>query len=72
MKGGKFNEMVIVTERKIIDVQQGWLQGSPSCIHVDVCTTCASVVFDPIGHDKWHRTQTASPPASLPIGENHE
>jgi len=45
----------ILTERRIIPVQQGWLRGSQERIEVDVCVKCAAVVFDPIGHDDWHR-----------------
>ena len=46
----------IITERKIIAVQPGWLLGSSDVlgVEVDVCTTCAAIVFSPVAHDIWH------------------
>lgn len=44
-----------LTERKIIDVRSGYIAGSPPRIEVDVCVKCASVVFDPVQHFKWHQ-----------------
>ncbi len=45
----------ILTERRIIPVQQGWLRGSVDRIEVDVCVKCGSVVLDVVAHDNWHR-----------------
>lgn len=45
----------IITERKIIVVRPGMLNGSRDQIEVDVCVKCGAVVFDPVAHDIWHR-----------------
>lgn len=47
----------IITQRKILDVVPGYFRGIPDRVEVDVCMKCAAIVFDPITHDAWHRTQ---------------
>jgi hypothetical protein len=49
-------KVTIITERKIIEVQPSWLVAAPDRIEVDVCVTCAAIVFDPVAHDMWHRS----------------
>jgi hypothetical protein len=49
-------KVTMITERKIIEVQPGWLRDSRARIEVDVCVTCAAIVFDPVTHDIWHRS----------------
>jgi hypothetical protein len=44
----------IISEPKILYVQRGDIAGSYDRVHVDVCTTCAAVVFDSVVHDVWH------------------
>lgn len=45
----------MLTEQKIIDVEPGFLVGSPGRVRVDVCLKCGAVIFDPLRHDDWHR-----------------
>lgn len=45
-----------VTERKEIMVGEGYLRGSPSRVEVDVCVKCGAIVFDPLLHHTWHRS----------------
>lgn len=49
----------ILTERKVLDVRPGYFQGSADRVEVDVCVKCAAIVFDPIAHDTWHRSDQA-------------
>ncbi|WP_114589402.1 hypothetical protein [Microbacterium arborescens] len=50
-------DIQIITERKTLYVLPGYTRGSADRVEVDVCKTCAAVVFDPIAHDTWHREQ---------------
>ena len=47
-------KMIPMTERKAIDVQKARLTVFPDFIYVNVCVRCDAIVFDPIGHYKWH------------------
>lgn len=55
-------DLKIISEPKIIYVQPGYAAGSHDRVQVDVCTTCAAVVFDSEAHDLWH-TSIAKDPA---------
>lgn len=44
----------MITERKIITIQPGFLYSSPDRIEVDVCLDCGAVVFDVVRHGTWH------------------
>lgn len=44
----------VISEPKIIEVRQGYIQGSSDRIEVQVCVACGAILFDPILHWKWH------------------
>ena len=47
----------IITVPKILDVVPGYFRGSASRVEVDVCVKCGAIVFDPVVHDTWHRSE---------------
>ena len=46
----------IITDRRTLIVREPYLRGGHALVDVDVCTKCAAIVFDPIAHDRWHRS----------------
>ncbi|QGJ88947.1 hypothetical protein PBI_TEAMOCIL_96 [Microbacterium phage Teamocil] len=56
--------VTIITQRRSLDVREGYLRGSGSFVDVDVCVACGSIVFDPVVHDQWH-TSALSPLLAL-------
>lgn len=57
-RGGKIAAVEMLTERKALVVRDSYMRGGPPLVDVDVCLKCASVVFDVVVHDNWHRTQS--------------
>ncbi|WOF23828.1 hypothetical protein N8K70_03870 [Microbacterium betulae] len=55
-EGGKV-EIKMLTERKVLPVQSGWLADSADRVEVDVCLECGAVVFDVVRHDEWHEAK---------------
>lgn len=47
-------DVKILTESRVLLVEQSMLRGGSPRVFVDVCVDCGSIVFDVVRHAKWH------------------